>query len=111
MRDLVPGGEIARRSRVLHEIAETKKHEFYSNQKGRRLRVLFEERAASGHFMGFSDNYVKVGVVAEEDLSNRLGIVSVTDVAVRKDAARAPLLAVGALAEIEGGREPRRSPV
>lgn len=110
MRDRVPGGEIARRSRVLHEIAESKKREFYSNQRGRRLRVLFEERAASGHFMGFSDNYVKVGVVADEDLSNRMGIVSVTDVAVPKDAARAPLLAVGELVEVEGGRDPCRSP-
>lgn len=101
MAGRVPGGEIARRSRVLHEIAERRKSEFYAQQKGRSLRVLFEERASSGHFVGFSDSYVKVGVATDEDLSNRMGVVEVTDVLAPSKDGRAPLLAVGDRADME----------
>jgi len=101
MSGRIPGGEIARRSRVLHRIAEEKKHEFYANQKGRLLRVLFEERVASGHFVGFSDNYVKVGVAAEADLSNRMGVVEVTSVLPPRKSDHTPLLALGELVETE----------
>ncbi len=97
----VPGGEIARRSRELHRIADTKKGEFYANQIGERLRVLFEERLPTGHFVGFSDNYVKVGVVTEADLSNRMGVVEVASVLPPRRDDRAPLLAAGPLVEIE----------
>ncbi len=103
MSDRVQGGEIARRSRVLRRIAEGKKREFYSDQKGKSLRVLFEERVAGGYFVGFSDDYVRVGVRTETDLSNRMGIVKVTDVLVPGKDDRAPLLAIGDLVEFEDG--------
>lgn len=97
----IPGGEIARRSRALHRIAEEKKREFYANQKGKRFRVLFEERVASGHFVGFSDNYVKVGVATDADLSNRMGVVEVTSVLPPRQSDHTPLLALGELVETE----------
>lgn len=103
MTGRVPGAEIARRSRVLHEIAQRRKRDFYAEQKGRPLRVLFEERAASGHFVGFSDSYIKVGVATDEDLSNRMGVVEVTDVLAPSKDGRAPLLAVGDLVDVETG--------
>lgn len=99
MEGRIGGGEIARRSRALHEIAARKKREFYAKQAGRRLRVLFEERLSGGHFVGFSDNYVKVGVTTAADLSNRLGMVEVTDVIAREKDDAAPLLALGGLVD------------
>jgi len=102
MRDRLPGGEIARRSRVLHEIAGRRKHEVYAEHVGRRVRVLFEECVESGHWVGFSDNYIKVGVESEADLSNRMGIVNVTAV-LAPEVEDAPLLAVGDLVRAETG--------
>ena len=128
MGEKIPGGEIARRSKTLHAIANEKKREFYASQEGRILRVLFEERAASGHWVGFSDHYVKVGVEAGEegsrggerhstkDLSNRIGFVEVASVRPPRKGDPTPLLALGELVELEpaarvgGGSEGRRGP-
>jgi threonylcarbamoyladenosine tRNA methylthiotransferase MtaB len=72
MSDRLPGDVVAGRSRVLHDLARAKKQEFYERQIGRTLRVLFEEPRGDGRYVGFSDNYVKVAVVSEADLTNRL---------------------------------------
>jgi len=92
MADQVPGDVIKHRSRILHDIAARKKREFYEAQKGRTLRVLFEERHSTGMFVGFSDNYVKVAVESTDDIANRIGEVEITHVA---DSGRAGLLACG----------------
>ncbi len=98
----VPGDVIAERSRALHRIAEAKKREYFEKQMGRRLRVLFEEPHSNGYFVGFSDNYVKVGVPVREneDLSNRIGVVEVTGVLSPSDRPGVAL-ATGELVEIE----------
>jgi len=80
MGNQVPGDVIAERSRILHRLADQKKKAFYERQIGNELRVLFEERDATGRFVGFSDNYVKVGVATNEDLSNCVRRVRVNDV-------------------------------
>jgi threonylcarbamoyladenosine tRNA methylthiotransferase MtaB len=80
MPNQVPAEVIRRRSAAMHEIADAKKAEFYNAQKGRTLRVLFEERDSVERFMGFTDNYVKVAVETPEDLSNRLLPVRLTGV-------------------------------
>ena len=95
MDNAVPAGVIAERSKILHQLAGQKKRAFYRSQRGRVLRVLFEERDSAGRFVGFSDNYVKVGVRTDHDLSNRLGRVRVTDV-IDRGPNRLPL-AVGKL--------------
>jgi len=90
MTGAVPGNVIAERSRVFHKLADAKKRRFYQNQTGRVLRVLFEERNADGRFVGFSDNYVKVGVKTDRDLSNCINDVRVTGV-IDQGAHRPPL--------------------
>jgi threonylcarbamoyladenosine tRNA methylthiotransferase MtaB len=95
MSDRVSGGVIAARSRKLHAIADKKKREFYAAQRGKTLRVLFEERAASGHWVGFSDHYVKVGVESGEDLSNAMGLVEIESIRAPSKGDPTPLLAVG----------------
>jgi threonylcarbamoyladenosine tRNA methylthiotransferase MtaB len=89
----VRGDVIAERSKILHRLADQKKKAFYERQIGRELRVLFEERDATGRFVGFSDNYVKVGVETDEDLSNHVRRVHVSDVVDR--GVNRPPLAVG----------------
>ena len=79
----------------LHAIADRKKREFYAAQRGATLRVLFEERAASGHWVGFSDHYVKVGVESSEDLSNTMGLVEIESIRAPRKGDPTPLLAVG----------------
>ena len=44
------------------------------------MRVLIERQENSGLYTGFSDNYLKVGVQAPEDLSNRMVMVQLDDV-------------------------------
>jgi len=72
MPDQIPPELIRERSERMHRIAEMKKTDFYAAQEGRTLRVLFEERASDGGYVGFSDNYVKVNVRTDRELNNRL---------------------------------------
>ena len=97
MANPVPGEGIVERSRALHEVAAKKRREFYASQAGRDARVLFEERDADGRWVGFSDNYVKVGVQSDDDLSNCMETVRVTGVIERGD--RRPPLAAGTIEE------------
>ncbi|MCH7548607.1 MAG: tRNA (N(6)-L-threonylcarbamoyladenosine(37)-C(2))-methylthiotransferase MtaB [Candidatus Krumholzibacteriota bacterium] len=78
MSDPVAPETVRARSARMRRLGERKKAEYYAAQEGSVLRVLFEERACDGTFVGFSDNYVKVSVETEADLSNRLADVRVT---------------------------------
>ncbi len=71
----VPPTDVQARSRILREISARKKAAFYRGHMGRTVRVLFERLENSGLYTGFSDNYLKVGVEASEDLSNRMAMV------------------------------------
>lgn len=73
--DRVPPADIQTRSRILRELSARKKATFYRGSMGSTVRVLFEQHEISGLYTGFSDNYLKVGVEASEDLSNRMAIV------------------------------------
>ena len=76
----VPPAEIQARSRTLRELSARKKAAFYRHHVGTAVRVLFERLESSGLYTGFSDNYLKVGVEAPEDLSNRLAMVRLDNV-------------------------------
>ena len=73
--DPVPTADIQARSRTLRELSTRKKAAFYRGSMGSTVRVLFERLEKSGLHTGFSDNYLKVGVKASEDLSNRMAMV------------------------------------
>ena len=76
----VPSAVIQARSRTLRELSARKKTAFYRDHLGKIVRVLFERQENSGLYTGFSDNYLKVGVEASEDLSNRMVMVQLDDV-------------------------------
>ena len=98
MEDKIPAAVIRERSEAMHRIADMKKAEYYGAQEGGTLRVLFEERNRDGLWIGFSDNYVKVAVDADTDLSNQLLPVRVTGLLhTGKTGSGASLLAAGDL--------------
>ena len=57
---VVPKSERQRRSKVLHEISETKTKTFYEQQQGREAIVLWESKKEGDMMAGFTENYVKV---------------------------------------------------
>jgi threonylcarbamoyladenosine tRNA methylthiotransferase MtaB len=98
MPDKLPAEEIRARSAAMHRIADMKKAEFYAGQEGRAHRVLFEERDATGSWIGFTDNYVRTAVNSSDDLSNRLLGVRMTGVVhTGRKGSGAGLLATGEL--------------
>src|SRR5262249_14295180 len=70
--DTVPPPVIQERSRILRELSGRKKAAFYRQFIGRTIRVLFEQREDAGLYTGFSDNYMKVGVATDAEITNQL---------------------------------------
>ena len=91
----VPAAEIQARSRALRELSARKKAAFYRDHVGNTARVLFERLENSGLYTGYSDNYLKVGVEAPEDLSNMM-------VRVRLDGVRNGLMTGALMSERSG---------
>lgn len=51
--------EKSRRSKILHELSEKKKHDFYLKNKGTIQEVLWESDTENGQMFGFTGNYIK----------------------------------------------------
>jgi len=66
------------RSEILRTMSSEKKRIFFQQQVGKNARVLLEERNANGLFQGFTQNYVKVAVATDEEISNSLIDVKMT---------------------------------
>ena len=79
--DVVSPQVAQQRSRVLRELSARKKSAFYRMFVGQTVRVLFERQEISGWYTGFSDNYIKVGVTSDTDISNQLLPVHIQNVA------------------------------
>ncbi|MBR0334494.1 MAG: tRNA (N(6)-L-threonylcarbamoyladenosine(37)-C(2))-methylthiotransferase MtaB [Bacteroidales bacterium] len=58
------------RSRLLHELSEQKRLEFYRSQSGKKRSVLFEHGKKNGKMYGFSDNYIRVEAPYRKDWEN-----------------------------------------
>ncbi|RMD92238.1 MAG: tRNA (N(6)-L-threonylcarbamoyladenosine(37)-C(2))-methylthiotransferase MtaB, partial [Calditrichaeota bacterium] len=58
------------RSQFLRELSNQKRLAFYQQFIGKTMRVLMEE-PEGGLFTGLTDNYVKVGIPVERELSNQ----------------------------------------
>ncbi|MFQ5823871.1 MAG: tRNA (N(6)-L-threonylcarbamoyladenosine(37)-C(2))-methylthiotransferase MtaB [bacterium] len=79
MKDKVDFNAKRERSQILRKLSSQKRRSFYEQQVGKTVRVLMEERNESGLFQGFTDNYVKVGISTESNISNQF-----VNVAIRK---------------------------
>ena len=73
----VDPGIIKKRSEFLRQIADEKKHDFYTSQIGKIERVLWEEKTAENFMFGWTDNYVRVRTEAKQMLLNQISQVKV----------------------------------
>ena len=80
MKDKVEAQAKKERSEILRKLSGEKKAHFYKQQVGKTVNVLMEEQDESGLFQGFTDNYVKVGVPTESDLSNEFVVVELKEI-------------------------------
>jgi threonylcarbamoyladenosine tRNA methylthiotransferase MtaB len=77
MADAVPPAVIKERSRMLAELSRAKRMAFYQRHVGRTVDVLFETQDDAGRWTGFTSNYMRAGVTASGDLTNRLAPVMI----------------------------------
>ncbi len=71
---------IKARSQDLAKISQRQRVVFYQKFVGRTVTVLFETQNSAGLWTGLTDHYVKVGVLASEDLKNTVRSVRITGV-------------------------------
>ena len=72
MTDAMPPAVIKARSQALAELSRAKRMAFYQRHVGRTVDVLFETQDDAGRWTGFTSNYMRAGVTAGVDLTNRL---------------------------------------
>jgi len=72
MRETVGPEEKRRRAKLLRDLGERKRREFYRNLVGKELEVLMEDRYIGGKRVGLSDNYARVVVDAPEEYIGRI---------------------------------------
>jgi len=80
MEGKVDEREKRRRSKMLHELSESKKKQFYTQQIGKSAEVLWESDNINGFMHGFTGNYVKVHTPYNPDLINHITTVKITTV-------------------------------
>jgi len=71
---------IKERSQALRALSATKRREFATRYLGKPVEVLFEQQDDSGLWTGFTENYLRVGVVSPEPLRNAIETVTIHDV-------------------------------
>ncbi|MEZ4935269.1 MAG: hypothetical protein R2788_24435 [Saprospiraceae bacterium] len=72
MPDVVPMEERRRRNEMLTILSQKKRRYFYEQFMGETRPVLFEQSKTKGMLSGFTDNYIKIEMPAEENLINEI---------------------------------------
>jgi len=70
LEDKVPVHIRRERSKKLQELSDSKKEEFYAQNKGLLKKVLFESDIKHNHIYGFTDNYIRVKTAYKPELIN-----------------------------------------
>ncbi len=60
------------RSELLHQLSDRKKYQFYTENAGREVEVLFESDHSNGFMHGFSENYIRVKTPFNPEFINRV---------------------------------------
>ena len=71
MDNPVPTGIIKERSQRLRSLSQRKRKMFYQSLVGSSQRVLFEQHK-NGLWQGYTDHYVRVGVVSDKNLTHQI---------------------------------------
>jgi threonylcarbamoyladenosine tRNA methylthiotransferase MtaB len=69
--DKVNAHTIAKRSQILRELSQRKRHAFYQNFIGKTLPILVEQ-SKKGNWVGVSEHYIKVRFKSELNLKNKI---------------------------------------
>ena len=70
----------ATRVQELLKLAEDHSHKFRTKMLNTTKHVLWERKRSDGNWVGLTDNYVKVGVSAEKDLTNQFQYINLSKV-------------------------------
>ena len=79
MENPVPMAERKKRSKMLRILSAKKLRAFYDTQKGKNLKVLFEQENKNGLIHGFTQNYVRVSYPFSVDFINKSIDVTIND--------------------------------
>ncbi|MEC7479056.1 MAG: tRNA (N(6)-L-threonylcarbamoyladenosine(37)-C(2))-methylthiotransferase MtaB [Bacteroidota bacterium] len=63
------------RSKILRDLSEIKKNNFYKNNIGHKRKVLFESENKNGFIHGYSDNYIRVKTLWTSNLVDNINNV------------------------------------
>ena len=74
----VPHRERSRRSKILHELSDQKRSDFYKNSVGKIKPVLIEKNK-NGILLGYTDNYVKTKIQGPISLENTIQNVFISE--------------------------------
>ena len=77
MTPAVPSATMKSRSKILAELSRAKRLAFYQRYVGQTVEVLFETKDDAGRWTGLTNNYMRVGVTADDELTNTLGRVAI----------------------------------
>ncbi len=79
MENKISKQKIKERSKILHQLSEKKKDEFYKQNINSNCKVLFESAKRNGMMFGFTENYIKVKTTFDEELINKIVIVKLKE--------------------------------
>ncbi len=68
------------RSKQLHLLSDRKKRQFYTENIGTERTVLFEHEEDEGMMYGFTENYVKVKIPYQQELTNTFQKIRLTEI-------------------------------
>lgn len=80
MEDQIPEKEKSRRSKILHDLSEQKKHEFYTQNTGTIQDVLWESDVEDGMMFGFTGNYIRCKTAFDPSRVNQIQKIRLSSV-------------------------------
>ena len=77
-KNIVTHAQRKERSKILHELSDSKQKTFYNKFIGQERKVLFETHF-NGKIQGHTENYIKVIAAGTEELQNRIVTVKLIE--------------------------------
>ncbi|HPQ08187.1 MAG TPA: tRNA (N(6)-L-threonylcarbamoyladenosine(37)-C(2))-methylthiotransferase MtaB [Bacteroidia bacterium] len=67
------------RNAILRSLSQKKQHYFYQQNLGKIRKVLWEDEEKNGKMFGYTDNYIRVGIDYDTNLSGKIYSVKLLD--------------------------------
>ena len=78
----IPMHERRLRSEVMHQLSNTKRHQFIQEQMGKTRPVLWESTLRDGMIQGWSDNYIRLQAPASSHEANTITETEINDLTI-----------------------------